>query len=108
VLNKQLVFGPKRTETVVALFQGQEVQMTLRERLFGKTERRLSPMLQAMEAEIPRWPPEHQRILKRIVNEASAARVSSFEDFRAFLNSHPDLQDEYEAAMAWALGSGRR
>jgi hypothetical protein len=81
--------------------------MKFRERLFGKS-RRMSPMLQAMKAEIPRWPPEHQRVLEKIVNEASAAGVSSFEDFSAFLNSHPDLRDGHDKAMSWALGSGRK
>lgn len=81
--------------------------MKLRERLFGKGGRRMSPLLQAMEAEIPRWPPEHQRILKKIVVEASAARVSSFEDFGAFLDSRPDLRDDYDKAMSWGLGSRR-
>lgn len=89
--------------------------MKFRERLFGKTykqkrvpERRMSPLLQAMEAEIPRWPPEHQRIMERIVIEASAAGVSSFKDFSAFLDSRPDLRDGYDRAMSSALGSGRQ
>jgi tetratricopeptide (TPR) repeat protein len=86
--------------------------MKLRERLFGKADkekrvsgRRMSPLLQAMSREIPRWPPQHQRILERIVIEASAAGVSSMEDFSAFMSSHPNLRAGYEKAMLSALGS---
>jgi hypothetical protein len=89
--------------------------MKLRERLFGKADkhksvpgRRMSPLLQAMEAEIPRWPPHHQRVMERIVIDAAAAGVSSVEDFSAFLRSRPDLRDGYDRAMSWASGSGRQ
>lgn len=86
--------------------------MKLREKLFGKTDkqkhvsgRRMSPLLEAMAREIPRWPPQHRGIMEKIVSEAAAAGVSSLEDFSAFLDSAPDLRAGYYTAMSSALGS---
>ena len=74
--------------------------------LFGKTKPsdRMSPLLQAMAAEIPRWPVESRPLMERIVSEAHIAGVSSMDEFSAFLDSHPDLQAGFYATIAEGFG----
>ena len=63
-----------------------------------------SPLLQAMAAEIPLWPPQKRPLMERIVIEASAAGVSSPDELLAFLDAHPDLRAGFSMAMLGASG----
>jgi tetratricopeptide (TPR) repeat protein len=80
--------------------------------LFGKKDNSkhpatdMSPLLRAMVAEIPRWPPHRRPLMERIVIEANAAGVSSMEEFSKFLDSRPDLQAGYYATMSERFGPG--
>jgi hypothetical protein len=80
--------------------------------LFGKKNNpqqspaaRMSPLLRAMAAEIPRWPPDKRPLMEKIVMEANAAGVSSIEEFFTFLDRRPDLQAGYYAITSDSPGS---
>jgi tetratricopeptide (TPR) repeat protein len=64
----------------------------------------MSPLLRAMAAEIPRWPPQKRPLMEKIVIEAAAAGVSSMDEFSAFLDSHPDLRTGFYATVSEAFG----
>lgn len=79
--------------------------------LFNKTnkqkhapEQRMSPLLQAMAAEIPSWPAQSRPLMQRILSEAAKAGVGSMGEFSAFLDSHPDLRAGYFAAISEGFG----
>lgn len=85
--------------------------MKLPKGLFGKEDKqrpaahqRMSPLLQAMAAELSWWPPQKRRILERILIEASAASVSSVEELSAFLDAHPDLRAGFSMTMLGGTG----
>ena len=80
---------------------------------FGKADKekrpsppQMSPLLKAMAAELPRWPPQKRRILEKILIKASAAGVSSMDEFSAFLDDHPDLRAGFSMTMLGAPGPG--
>lgn len=85
--------------------------MNLLRRLFGKADgreqphrHRMSPLLQAMAAELPRWPPEKRRLLEPVLIQAAEAGVSSMADMSAFLTAHPQLRSAFDGAMLGSTG----
>jgi tetratricopeptide (TPR) repeat protein len=64
----------------------------------------MSPLLQALAAELPQWPPEKRRLLEPILIQAAEAGVSSVDELSAFLNVHPQLRSGFDGAMLGSIG----